>query len=130
MSRINPLIYIIAIAIGILVAFGIPKATAKEKCVSVDNLLGQAEKISAKYGSQPFWFHPEITPAKNGTAKVYAVWVYFAGDKGGYFFWWETNQCKAHYVQKKADLFLKKMGEKERQRLLDLRPKPTGAKGV
>jgi len=130
MSRINPLIYIMAIALGALVAFGIPKAAAEE-CASFDTFLAQAEKISAKGGDKPFWFHPNQAPNKNDKDQIdYTLHVYFAGDPGGFFFWWNSKVCKANYVQLPANGFLELMGEKERQRLMKWKPKPVGLRGA
>ena len=77
-----------AIAIGVLMAFGIREAGATE-CASVNYLHKAAEKVSADNGGVPYFFKG----SKKGDE--YVVWAYFPPSVEGLYFHWKEGQCKA-----------------------------------
>ena len=104
------LIIVMAIFLGALFAFGIPKANSEE-CVSEDNLLSIAEGIQDQNKGIPFWFGSQVRDGEH------VVWVYFAGAPTGIHFFWKDGDCKARSINVPWMMIRIQMGEQEEKAL-------------
>lgn len=114
MPRLNPLIGLMAAALGVLLALGIRDASAEEvECVSIDKLLAHAEEVSTKHKGLPFAFKPAKRDGQN------MVWIYFATAPVGLYFHWEEGQCKAASMHLPPPMMRIQLGEEKFQALVE-----------
>ena len=103
----NIVLYVMAAALGVLMAFGIRDAGAQEPGASITYFFDKAEEISAEYNHKPYLFkHSE----RDGET---LVWVYFSADSVGTYLYWKEGECKATMIKLPWQTMRIEFGEKE-----------------